>query len=146
VIKINNNNLGNYSIEYTEDNFWGKIKKVAAKVGVKTIYAALLLYYTLQLPTVPAWAKTVIVGSLGYFIFPFDAIPDVVPAVGHADDLGVLAIALSSVAIHINESIKAKARQKIRDLLGSTVKMDALLDVEKNFPATISSTQIDANT
>ena len=84
----------------------------AAKVGVKTIYAALLLYYTLQLPTVPAWAKTVIVGSLGYFIFPFDAIPDVVPAVGHADDLGVLAIALSSVAIHINESIKTKAKQE----------------------------------
>lgn len=132
MIKITDN-LGDYSIEYTEENFWGKIKKAATKVGAKVIYAALLLYYTLQLPTVPAWAKTVIIGSLGYFIFPFDAIPDVVPAVGHADDLGVLAIALSSVAIHINDSVKAKARQKIKDLFGSTVKMDTLFNVEKNF-------------
>ena len=73
-----------------------------------------------------------IVGALGYFIFPLDAIPDLVPVAGYADDLGVLAIALSSVAIHIDDNVKAKARQKIKDIFGTKINMDELFEVEKN--------------
>ncbi|PEO50494.1 hypothetical protein CN563_02685 [Bacillus sp. AFS026049] len=51
------------------------MKKFGKKAGVKVVYVALLLFYTLQKPTTPVWAKTVIVGALGYFILPIDLIP-----------------------------------------------------------------------
>lgn len=132
MIAIINDTFGKHSVEYSEEKFWNKIIKIAKNVGVKIIYAALLLYYTLQKPSIPGWAKTVIVGALGYFIFPLDAIPDLVPVAGYADDLGALAIALSSVAIHIDDNVKAKARQKIKDIFGTKIKMDELFEVGKN--------------
>ena len=68
----------------------------------------------------PAWAKGVIYGALGYFIFPLDAIPDVVPVVGYADDLGVLTAALAMVAIHITPEIKEQGRQRLEQWFGPT--------------------------
>jgi len=133
MIKITSDYLVKHPKEYSEKNFWNKIKKVATNVGGKVIYATLLLYYTMQKPSVPPWAKTVIVGALGYFILPFDAIPDLVPVGGYVDDLGALAIALSSVAIHIDKDVKIKARQKIQDIFGNRINMDELFEVEKNF-------------
>ena len=47
--------------------------------------------------------------ALGYFIAPVDAFPDIVPFLGFADDLGALALALSTVAVHIKD---AHARSK----------------------------------
>ncbi|MBT2605311.1 DUF1232 domain-containing protein [Bacillus sp. ISL-53] len=63
-----------YSDNFSEDSFWKKIKKIGKKAGVKVVYVALLLFYTLQKPTTPVWAKTVIIGALGYFILPIDLI------------------------------------------------------------------------
>ncbi|WP_211605080.1 YkvA family protein [Vreelandella arcis] len=54
------------------------------------------------------WAKTTIYGALGYFISPVDAIPDLAPIVGYADDIGVLAGALAMVAAHIKGSTMNK--------------------------------------
>jgi len=42
----------------------------------------LILFYALQSPYTPAWAKSFVLGALGYFIFPVDAIPDIVTGVG----------------------------------------------------------------
>ncbi|MFO0211413.1 MAG: DUF1232 domain-containing protein, partial [Pseudanabaena sp.] len=56
--------------------------------------------------------------ALGYFIFPLDAIPDITPVVGYADDLGALAAAVAAVAIHIDENVKEKTRQKLKDWFG----------------------------
>ena len=121
-----------HSQEYSEENFWKKLGKIAAKVGIKVVYAALLLYYTLQVPSLPSWAKGVIIGALGYFIFPADALPDFFPAVGYTDDFGVLALALLSVAMHIDNNIKAKAREKIKETFGDKINMEELFEVEKN--------------
>ena len=51
------------------------------KAGKEVIEKALILYYCLQDDDTPAWAKTTIIGALGYFISPIDAIPDLVPVV-----------------------------------------------------------------
>ena len=37
--------------------------------------------------------------AIGYFVSPIDAIPDIVPVAGYTDDLGVLVLALVSVAL-----------------------------------------------
>ena len=50
---------------------------------------------------------------MGYFIFPLDAIPDITPVVGYSDDLGVLAMALAAVAIHIKDEHKQQAIEQL---------------------------------
>ena len=61
----------------------------------------------------PGWAKTIIVGALGYFVLPTDAIPDLVPVAGYTDDLGTIGTALAIVAAHIKQEHKDKAKEKI---------------------------------
>jgi uncharacterized membrane protein YkvA (DUF1232 family) len=73
------------------------------------------LYYALQSPDTPTWAKGIVTGALGYFILPTDAIADFIPAVGYADDLGVLAWAVAAVAFSITPAVKEKARKKLED-------------------------------
>ena len=58
-----------YENEYSEEKFFKKLTKCAKKVGAKLVYYALILYYVLQDPAVPAKYKAAIVGALGYFIF-----------------------------------------------------------------------------
>ena len=52
--------------------------------------------------------KVTIVSALGYFILPLDAIPDLTPGVGYADDLGALCIALTLAHAHIKDEHKQK--------------------------------------
>ena len=70
-------NLSNAHSNYYDENFWAKLKKFALSAGREVVEKALILYYTAQNLNVPAWAKTVVVGALTYFISPVDAIPDV---------------------------------------------------------------------
>ena len=79
------------------------------------IEKALWLYYAAQDPATPAWAKAVVYGALGYFILPIDAIPDVMPAFGFTDDLGVLVAAVAAISAYITKEVKAKAEQKMKD-------------------------------
>ena len=79
---------------------------------------ALWLYYGAQDPKTPAWAKTVMIGALGYFIFPFDVVPDFVPGAGYTDDLGMLVAAIGTVALHISDETKQRAAEKKRQWFG----------------------------
>ena len=114
------NQSNEYSKEYSEESFWEKVKKYALKAGKEVIEKALMLYYCLQEKDTPKWAKGVIVAALGYFIFPMDAIPDVTPVVGYADDLGVLAAAFATVAAYIKEEHKQKAKEILKTWFGSS--------------------------
>jgi len=104
--------------EYSDNRFWEKVKAYARTAGREVVEKALWLYYSAQHPKTPAWARSVIYGALGYFIIPLDAIPDLTPIAGYADDLGVLAAALATVAIYVNEEVKTKAAGKIREWFG----------------------------
>lgn len=104
---------------YSDRRFQDKLVKYAKAAGKQVIEKALWLYYAAQNPATPKWARTVIYGALGYFIFPLDAIPDVIPGVGYIDDLGVLAAALATVAFYITDDIKARAAQKMQRWFGS---------------------------
>ena len=58
------------------------------------------------------------IGAVGYFISPIDAIPDITPVVGYADDLGVIALAVSSLKKQITPKIKKQAKDKLKDFFG----------------------------
>ncbi len=118
-----------YAKEYSEEKLFTKILKFAKKAGVKLIYLVLLLFYTLQKSTTPAWVKTVIIGALGYFIFPIDLIPDFIPIAGYTDDYGVLIAALGVTAFYIDAESKEKARKKLHDWFGE-YDYDELDEVE----------------
>ena len=113
-----NNARQSYEQEYSDAGFWDKLVRYARIAGQEVIEKALQLYYAAEHPNTPTWAKTVIYGALGYLIFPLDALPDVTPMVGYADDLGVLAAAIATVALYITDDVKRKAAQKLRDWFG----------------------------
>ena len=106
---------------YSEEKFWGKLKKYGKKAGSSVVYAVLLLYYTLQKPQIPKKVKFVIIGALGYFILPIDAIPDFAVGLGYTDDLGAIVFALIQVAMYIDQDVKKKAKEKLADWFGENV-------------------------
>ncbi|OEY72835.1 YkvA family protein [Salegentibacter salarius] len=112
-----NENNG-YGKEYSDEGFWNKVKTVFKKAGIKVVYSALTLYYTYKKKDTPVWAKGVIVGALGYFISPIDAIPDITPGIGYADDIGVLLAAVATVGAYIDNEVKQYAKDKLRDWFG----------------------------
>lgn len=103
---------------YSEQGFWRKLCSSALKAGKKAVGHALELYYALEEPSTPSWAKGVIIGALGYFILPADAIADMLPGIGYTDDLGVLAAALAAVEMHITPEVKDKAAGKLAQWFG----------------------------
>ena len=109
-----------YREAYSETSFWVKVKQFSLAAGREVIERALILYYTLREPDVPAWAKTTIAVALGYFIFPMDAVPDVTPVVGFADDFGILAAAVATVALHVTPEAKRRASETLEQLFGAS--------------------------
>ncbi|HEY6130594.1 MAG TPA: YkvA family protein [Halioglobus sp.] len=107
-----------FETAYSDTGFWNKLRQSAKFAGKVVVEKALLLYYAAQEEKVPAWAKGTIAAALGYFIFPLDVIADLVPGVGYADDMGVLALAIAVVASYINDDVRAKAARKMHRWFG----------------------------
>lgn len=105
-----------YQSEYSDSKFWNKIKELAKKAGSEIVYLALLLYYVLKSPDVPAEHKLVIIGALGYLICPVDLIPDFIPVAGYADDAAALSAAIKMVHDSITPKIEEQARSKANSL------------------------------
>ena len=103
----------NYSNKFSKRDFVEKIARIAKGAGAKLVYAALILYYTLQSDKVSATNKAMIIGALGYLISPLDVVPDAIPIAGLADDLGVLVFVLKKVWTDIDPDIQVKARQRL---------------------------------
>ena len=103
----------NYSNKFTQKDFVEKISRIAKRAGSKLVYAALILYYTLQSDKVSKADKAIIIGALGYMISPLDVIPDAIPIAGLTDDLAVLLYVLKKVWTGIDPEIVAKARERL---------------------------------
>jgi len=102
-----------YTQAYTDAGFWEKLESQALSAGHKAISCALLIYYTLNESHIPRWATVLGLTALGYFILPADAIPDALPAVGYADDLGFLVAAADAISTFTTVEITAKTSEKL---------------------------------
>ncbi|MGB2925747.1 MAG: DUF1232 domain-containing protein [Limnothrix sp.] len=111
-------NLGKYEQYYSEKNLKEKLAKYAVVTGKKTVELVLTLFYTLQQKDIPIKYKAVIVGALGYWILPPDLLPDVIPAIGYSDDLSTLLMAMAVVTTHIDDEVRQKAKDKLKDWFG----------------------------
>lgn len=75
----------------------------------KLVYWLLLPYYVLKSKAVSKGDKAKIYGALGYFVLPFDIVPDFVPIAGLSDDLSLLAWAIYTIWKNTTPEIKALA-------------------------------------
>jgi uncharacterized membrane protein YkvA (DUF1232 family) len=120
----------NYIRHYNESSLQQKLKKFAGRAGQQVVYAVLLLYYLMKSPEVPIKKKASIAAALGYFILPFDFLPDLIPLIGFADDLSVLLFGLVQISTSITPEIKIQARQKMAEWF-KKVDEDKLLALER---------------
>lgn len=102
-----------YANKFSQKDFVDKIARIAKRAGAKLIYAALLLYYTLQSDRISTKDKAIIVGALGYMISPLDVIPDAIPIAGLTDDLAVLLYVLKKIWVDVDPEVKERAKQKL---------------------------------
>ena len=117
-------NTKKYHDNYNENSFWDKIKAFARKAGIKLIYLALLLFYTLQSGNLSLKDKAIIYGALGYFILPIDLIPDWIPVIGLSDDFGTLMYAYKRIKENITDEIREKAEIKLMEIFGNFDKAE----------------------
>jgi uncharacterized membrane protein YkvA (DUF1232 family) len=103
---------------FTEGAFWDKVKGFASKVGRATLTKVMELYNVAVSKDTPLWAKAVAIGSLGYFILPLDAVPDLIPGLGLADDAAALATAATMIIKNITPAVKAKAAEQVAKWFG----------------------------
>ena len=108
-----------YITKFSENSLWQLLKKKAKQFGEKTIYSILLLFYAYKRKDTPYWAKNIILGTLGYFLAPIDAIPDLTPVLGYTDDIGVLSFGLVTIACYVDEQVRGNARDRLTKWFGS---------------------------
>ena len=102
-----------YKSKFSQKAFIDKIQRIAKRAGAKLVYAALILYYTLESDKVSVKDKAIIIGALGYLISPLDVMPDAIPIAGLGDDLAVLIYVLHKIWGDVSEDIKKKAYDKL---------------------------------
>ena len=96
--------------------FWRKLARGVARIPfAEDLLAA---YYCAFDHDTPLAVKGALVGTIAYFVLPTDAIPDVLPVMGFADDAAVLAGTLKLVSDHIRPLHRDVAREKLADLMG----------------------------
>src|ERR1051325_5394830 len=95
--------------ETVRRGFWRKLKRFAARLPfTEDLLAA---YYCAFDRDTPFQVKAALLGALAYFVLPFDAIPDMMPMLGFADDAAVLAPARRLVASHMRPEHREAARR-----------------------------------
>ena len=95
--------------------FWNKLKRVAGKIPfAEDLLAA---FYCATDAKTPSRVKLILLGAIAYFVFPMDAVSDLLPLIGFADDAAVLAAAITQVAGSITEEHRSKARQSLEDFV-----------------------------
>ena len=102
-----------YANKFSQSEFVEKISRIAKRAGAKLVYAALILYYTLQSDRISKTDKAIIIGALGYMISPLDVIPDAIPIAGLTDDFAVLIYVLKKVWTDIDPAIIEQAKEKL---------------------------------
>jgi uncharacterized membrane protein YkvA (DUF1232 family) len=73
----------------------------------------LAAYYCAFDRDTPLQVKVALIGALAYFVLPFDAVPDMLPMLGFADDAAVLATALRLVASHLTPAHREAAKRTL---------------------------------
>ncbi len=94
-----------------EAGFWAKVRKTLGRVPF--LEEAVGAYYCAIDPDTPLQVKAIIMGALAYFVIPTDMIPDFIASLGYTDDAVVFYAALRTIAPHIKDRHRNKARRTL---------------------------------
>ena len=99
-----------------------KIEQLLNKINFKKIeeeFSKVLLmaeivkaYIKKEYTKIPKRSIVAIVSAIIYFVNPFDLIPDVIPGVGHIDDLSVILVCWKMISKDIDEYLVWKNSKK----------------------------------
>ena len=116
--QITEKELQKYEQHYNDSSFLDKVTKYGKLIGITALYKAVLLWFVLQKPDVPAGTKAVIMGALGYLIAPLDFLPDLLPVLGYTDDIVAITFALIKVQGYIDEEVERKSKKLLTKIFG----------------------------
>lgn len=122
--------LGHYAGEYSDTRFWDKMSRVLKRAGYELLEKALWLHYAAQRPETPRWARLTAYGALGYFILPFDAIPDWLFGFGLTDDLGALTLAVATISQYIDSDVRRRSTARLDSWFGRPAHRAPLREVD----------------
>jgi len=105
--------IGNPS-SFDNSGFWKKLAGAALAMGRDLVHSVLALYYAIMDEQTDLSHRGIIAGALLYVISPLDAIPDLTPFVGYADDATVVALTLTAVAESVTEKHFRAAERKLK--------------------------------
>jgi uncharacterized membrane protein YkvA (DUF1232 family) len=88
--------------------FWRKVRQTLGKVPFTE--DAVAAFHCATDPATPLAIRATLFGALGYFVMPFDAIPDFLLGLGFTDDAAVLIAAFAAARSHITDAHREKAR------------------------------------
>ena len=115
--KIESKDLQKHEKDFSDSGFWSKVSLFGKKLGLKPLYIALLLYYTL--PKASLVNKAIIIGSLGYLISPIDLIPDWIPIIGLMDDVSALIFVYYRIKNEIDDESRENAKATLKNIFGN---------------------------
>ena len=95
-------------------DFMARLKRVAKRIPfAEDLLAA---WFCARDPATPRRVRYTLLGALGYFVLPVDALPDIMPFLGFTDDAAVLAAAIAAVAGSITVEHRARAKKVLAGL------------------------------
>lgn len=95
---------------------------------------ALILYVILTDRLTPLWVRALVAAALVYLINPWDAIPDVIPGVGLADDLALIAVTLERLSRFVTPRVKLRAKRLAPDWLARENHLEFNINKEQGVP------------
>jgi len=98
--------------------FWRRLRRLLRRVPL--IDRTLAAWYCARDRQTPMKARIALFGALGYFVMPFDAIPDFFPGIGHIDDAAVMLLAIRLVSHRITPAHRELARLRLDRWTGTT--------------------------
>ncbi len=99
--------------ENVKARFWPVFRRAIRQLPFsRDIVAA---YYCAMDPATPTRVRAILLAALGYFILPFDMVPDFLAVVGFGDDVTILAAAIAMVRAHMTAQHYDRADKALAD-------------------------------
>jgi uncharacterized membrane protein YkvA (DUF1232 family) len=109
--------LERYRKYYNDSALWEKLNAMPRSTVITILEKVLLLRELLLDKGTPYWVKAIIIGVLGYVIFPFDLYFDFIPIVGFLDDISVVGLVLGNLENLVTDEMKTRVEIRMAEPL-----------------------------
>jgi len=94
-----------------QDNFWRKLRRYARRIPFAE--EAVAAWYCTRDPRTPRHIKGAALAALAYFVIPTDALPDILPTLGFADDAAMFWAVWQMIGKYVTDEHRSKAAEAL---------------------------------